>query len=136
MSDDAILIIDDDPDLRDLVRLIAETTNVEVLEATTCMEGIATLRANRDRVRLVLLDYFMPGMEPACCARELCSLTNSSAIVLCTAAVDPPARAAEIGLSRWLAKPFDVDALETLVREAAPQRQASIPSSSGNSRTV
>jgi CheY-like chemotaxis protein len=118
MSDDAILVIDDDPDLRDLVRLIVEPTNVDVVEAATCVEGIAALRANRDRVRLVLLDYFMPGMEPACCARELCGLTNSTAIVLFTAAVDPPARAAEVGLSRWLAKPFDADALETLVREA------------------
>ena len=136
MGGDAILIIDDDPDLRDLVRLVAETTNVDVVEAATCTEGIAALRANRDRVRLVLLDYFMPGMEPACCARELCSLTNSSYIVLCTAAVDPPARAAEIGLSRWLAKPFDLDALETLFREATRQQPESIPSSSGNTRTV
>jgi CheY-like chemotaxis protein len=88
-SDEAILIIDDDPDLRDLVRLIAEGTNVEVVEAATCRDGIAALRANRDRVRLVSLDYFMPGMEPACCARELCSLMDSTAIVLCTAAVDP-----------------------------------------------
>ena len=136
MSDDAILIIDDDPDLRDLVRLVAEPTNVDVVEAATCMEGIAALRANRDRVRLILLDYFMPGMEPGCCARELCSLTSSTDIVLCTAAVDPPARAAEIGLSRWLAKPFDLDALETLVREAARQQPESIPSSSGNTRTI
>ena len=77
------------------------------------------LRANRERVRLVLLDYFMPGIDPACCARELRSLASSTVIVLCTAAVDPAARAAEVGLSRWLAKPFDVDVLETLVREAA-----------------
>jgi DNA-binding response OmpR family regulator len=129
MSDDAILIIDDDADLRDLVRLLAEGTNVDVVEAATCMEGIAALRANRDRVRLVLLDYFMPGMEPVCCARELCSLTDSTTIVLCTAAVDPPARAAEVGLTRWLAKPFDLDALESLVREAAQQHEPTASSS-------
>ena len=35
MSDDAILIIDDDADLRDLVRLVVEPTNVDVLEAAT-----------------------------------------------------------------------------------------------------
>ena len=47
MSDDAILIIDDDPDLRDLVRLVAESMDVDVVEAATCAEGIAALRANR-----------------------------------------------------------------------------------------
>jgi CheY-like chemotaxis protein len=101
MSDDAILIIDDDADLRDLVRLVLEPANVDVVEAATCGEGIAALRANRERVRLVLLDYFMPGMDPACCAKALCSLASSHVIVLCTAAVDPAGRAAEIGLSRW-----------------------------------
>jgi DNA-binding response OmpR family regulator len=132
MSDDAILVIDDDADLRDLVRLVAEPTNVDVVEAATCAEGISKLRANRERVRLVLLDYFMPGIEPACCARELCSLASSTVIVLCTAAADPAARAAEVGLSRWLAKPFDVDALETLVREAARQHPAAPSTASGD----
>lgn len=121
MSDAAVLVIDDDADMRDLVRLVVEPTNVDVLEAATCIEGIAAFRANRDRICLVLLDYFMPGMDPACCARQLCSLTGSAAIVLCTAGVNPAARAAEVGLSRWLAKPFELDALETLVRDAVRQ---------------
>lgn len=119
MNDDAILIIDDDADLRDLVRLVAELTDVDVVEAATCVEGIAALRANRDRIRLVLLDYFMPGMDPPSCAGELCRLVDSTMIVLCTAAADPSGRAAEVGLSRWLAKPFALETLENLVRDAA-----------------
>jgi len=119
MNDDAILIIDDDADLRDLVRLVAELTDVDVVEAATCVEGIAALRAHRDRIRLVLLDYFMPGMDPPSCAGELCRLVDPTMIVLCTAAADPSGRAAEIGLSRWLAKPFALETLEDLVREAA-----------------
>jgi CheY-like chemotaxis protein len=125
MNGDAILIIDDDADFRDLVRLIVEPTHVDVVEAATCVDGIAALRANRDRVRLVLLDYFMPGMDPTCCARELCSLGGSTMIVLCTAAADPSERAAEVGLSRWLAKPFALDALVSLVREAVQERHES-----------
>ena len=119
MSDDAILIIDDDADLRDLVRLVAESIDVDVVEAASCIEGIAALRANRDRIRLVLLDYFMPGMDPTSCAGKLCRLVDSTMIVLCTAAADPSGRAAAVGLSRWLAKPFALEALESLVREAA-----------------
>jgi CheY-like chemotaxis protein len=65
----------------------------------------------------------MPGMDPACCARELCGVAGSTPIVLCTAAVEPATRAAEVGLSHWLAKPFELDALQTLVREAARQHE-------------
>jgi CheY-like chemotaxis protein len=97
------------------------------VEAATCVEGIAALRANRDRIRLVLLDYFMPGMDPTSCARELCCLVDSTMIVLCTAAADPSGRAAEVGLSRWLAKPFALETLESLVREAARLRRPHMP---------
>jgi DNA-binding response OmpR family regulator len=127
MNNDAILIIDDDADLRELVRLVAEAIDIDVVEAATCVEGIAALRANHDRIRLVLLDYFMPGIDPSSCARELCRLVDSTMIVLCTAAADPSARAAEVGLSRCLAKPFAVEALESLVREAARRRQPNVP---------
>ena len=127
MSDDAILIIDDDADVRDLVRLVVEATDVDVVEAATGVEGIAALRANRDRIRLVLLDYFMPGMDPTSCARELCRLVDSTMIVVCTAAADPSGRAAEVGLSRWLAKPFALEALEGLVREATGPRAVTRP---------
>jgi DNA-binding response OmpR family regulator len=127
MNNDAILIIDDDADLRELVRLVAEAIDIDVVEAATCVEGIAALGANHDRIRLVLLDYFMPGIDPSSCARELCRLVDSTMIVLCTAAADPSARAAEVGLSRCLAKPFAVEALESLVREAARRRQPNVP---------
>jgi DNA-binding NtrC family response regulator len=121
MSNDAILIVDDDADLRDLVRLVVEAMDVDVVEAATCVEGIAAFQANRDRVRLVLLDYFMPGMEPASCISAWCSLAGTTLVVLCTAAADPAARAAEVGLSRWLAKPFPLEVLESLVRGACRQ---------------
>src|SRR6476620_10350048 len=100
MSDEAVLIIDDDSDLRDLVRFVVEANGIDVVEAATCAEGIAAVRAHRDRICLVLLDYSMPGMDPTSCARELCRLLDATMIVLCTAAVDPSARAAEVALVR------------------------------------
>jgi DNA-binding NtrC family response regulator len=120
MRDAAVLIVDDDPDMRDLVRFVVEAAaDVDVVEAANCRDGIAAIRANGDRIRLVLLDYFMPGLDPESCTREFCRVAGSATIVLCTAAADPAARAAELGLSRWLAKPFELEALERLVREAA-----------------
>jgi len=120
MRENAVLIVDDDEDLRDLVRFVVEAADFDVVEASTCREAMAALQANRDRIRLVLLDYFMPGMDPAACTRELCRLAGPTLVVLCTAAANPAVRAAEVGLSRWLAKPFEIEALERLVREAAP----------------
>jgi CheY-like chemotaxis protein len=122
MSDTAVLIVDDDPDCRDLVRLIVESTGARAFEAATCREAITVLARERSQVRLVLLDYFMPGMEPPACARTLSELAGTTNVVLCTAALDPAGRAAELGLTRWLAKPFTVPQLERLVHEAMAAR--------------
>jgi CheY-like chemotaxis protein len=120
MSNGAVLIVDDDADLRDLVRLVAQSMGVEVFEAATCKEAIAVLSRERSRIRLVLLDYFMPGMVPLECARALLALAlPASSIILCTAAVDPAGRAAEVGLVRALGKPFSIPDLEHVLREAS-----------------
>jgi len=119
MTDAAVLIVDDDADLRDLVRVAIEEMGVPALEAATCPEGIAVLARERSRIRLVLLDYFMPGMQPIECAHAFLELAlPSTTIALCTAAVNPAGRATELGLSRWLGKPFSLAELEQLVGEA------------------
>ena len=118
MTDAAVLIVDDDADFRDLARMMVEAMGAKVFEAETCREGIAVLSREQSRIRLVLLDYLMPGMQPIECARGFLALATPSSIVLCTAAVNPAGRAAELGLSRSLGKPFSQEEIERLVGEA------------------
>ncbi len=119
MNSDAVLVIDDDPDFRDLVRLHVEAEGVLVFEAGDCLEGVEVLRREGDRIALVLLDYWMPNLEPRCCCDKVLGLVRPTAkVVLVTAAVDPSRRAEELGLAQWLSKPFDFELLSRLVREA------------------
>src|SRR5262249_11361712 len=119
MKEQAVLIVDDDPDFRDMVRMVVEPMGAQVFEASTCCQALELLSRERKRIRLVLLDYFMPGMQPSECARKLSELaTPEATILLCTAAVNPAGRAAEVGLSRWLGKPFSITQLEHVIEEA------------------
>jgi two-component system OmpR family response regulator len=118
MNRDALLIIDDDQDFRELVRLCVTAEGMEVLDAADCVDGIAVLREARDRVGIVLLDYWMPNMEPVRCAKRILELVQPSArVLLVTAAVDAKVRAAELGISEWLSKPFELDCLRSIVVE-------------------
>jgi CheY-like chemotaxis protein len=106
---------------RDLVRMVAEAMGAQVFEAATCDQAFDVLSRERSRVRLVLLDYFMPGLQPSECACALSqSVAPETSIVLCTAAVDARRKAAELGLTGWLAKPFSLPQLERLIQEAVP----------------
>jgi CheY-like chemotaxis protein len=114
MTEQTVLVVDDDQDFRDLVSLVLEGMGTRVLQAATGAEGLALLSREdgHGHVRMVLLDYFMPGMQAKECTVALARLIDPSRVVLCTAAVDAGARAAELGLSHWLGKPFSLQELE------------------------
>jgi CheY-like chemotaxis protein len=115
-SRDRVLVIDDDPDLRELVALLLPDWGLVAVEAEDCASALALIDRERGRLRAVLLDYFMPGLDPRKCTREILSRVEPGvAVVLMSAAVDIGARAAEVGLARWLAKPFELTDLRAAV---------------------
>jgi CheY-like chemotaxis protein len=114
----AVLIVDDDPDFRALVRVCVEAEGMEALEAEDCAHAIDALQSARDRIVLVLLDYWMPHMTPVRCAATLREMARpGTRVVLVSAAVDAKKRAEELGLSQWLAKPFGIDRLRDVLVE-------------------
>ena len=117
---EAVLIIDDDPSCRELVGILGQIWGIPVFEAADCAAGLRILQRDKERIRLILLDYCMPGMHPVDCSAALKATAGPSIpIVLITAAVDPAVRAAELKLSHWVSKPFDMSVLEALFKEAA-----------------
>jgi CheY-like chemotaxis protein len=117
---DSVLIIDDDPGCRELVAMIGQLWGIPVLEAADCAAALRVLEREQKRIRMILLDYFMPGMRPVECTTALTAMAGSSIpIVLVTAAVDPAVRAAELKLSHWISKPFNMSVLEALLKKVA-----------------
>ena len=117
---EAVLVIDDDPSCRELIAMVGQLWGIPVLEAADCAAALRVLQHEKQRIRLILLDYFMPGMRPVDCAAALTAMAGPSIpIVLVTAAVDPAVRAAELKLSHWISKPFDMSVLEALFKKAA-----------------
>ncbi len=56
-----VLVVDDDPDARELVRRVVERRGGQVIEAADGREALALLE--RHAPRLILLDLMMPGMD-------------------------------------------------------------------------
>jgi CheY-like chemotaxis protein len=114
----AVLVVDDDPNFREMMVLAGQLWGITVLEAGNCGQALQVLDREKDRIRLIFLDYYLPGMEPQQCAAALIAKAGPSIpIILATAAVDPAVRAAELKLSQWLSKPFDITALEVLFKK-------------------
>jgi CheY-like chemotaxis protein len=109
---DRVLVIDDDPDFRELMEGLLSAFGLRFSSASDCESALALLHRERTHLRAILLDYWMPGCSPAACAAALREVVGAEVpIVLVTASNDAGLRAAELKLERWLAKPFSPAAL-------------------------
>lgn len=63
VTDATILVIDDDEDVRDVLRDTLESRELTVLTASGGAEGVALYERRADEIDAVLLDMTMPGMN-------------------------------------------------------------------------
>ena len=112
-----ILVIDDDPDLREFLRLMLTSMGFEVTSAANGQEALDDMEGHNPD--LILLDMKRPVMNGGEFCRALEGRDSRPPIVVVTAAPDPAGRAAEVHAEGWLGKPFEYDDLEAMVRRFA-----------------
>jgi len=101
--------------------MIGQLCGTRVIQAGDCSEALRVIAGELPRIKMILLDYFMPGMDPPACAQAIGEKVGPSVpIVLVTAAIDPANRAAELHLDRWIAKPVDPTTLRELISQPIP----------------
>lgn len=111
-----IMIVDDDPDFRQLLHMFLSVKGFDIEEAGTCAEALKIFDHTSENIDVVLLDYYMPGMTPLECVKNLkVHCGNKIPIILLTAAVDASLRAQELDLPHFVSKPFDVEKLIELL---------------------
>jgi CheY-like chemotaxis protein len=135
MASRPILVVDDDPGIREVVALVLASEGYPVVIADDGAEAlrVVTQAAPERAPGCLLLDMRMPVLDGWGVARELKARGIALPIVVMTAAMDAPGWAAEIGAAAYLSKPFDLDhLLETVERvcahgEAAPAAGSPTP---------
>jgi CheY-like chemotaxis protein len=116
-----VLVVDDDPDLRDAIREALESEGHAVLTAGDGKEALDVLRSS-GRVSLILVDLRMPTMDGRQLIRALQRDGNDTPVVVLSALAEAP-RSGKPGPRRitgaveFLAKPFAVDTLLRIVAE-------------------
>lgn len=117
-----VLIVDDDSDIREMVRSLLEEAGFSVEEAADGQEGLDAIRASTTPM-VVLIDSRMPKLngeevlydvqkDPALAAR------HTFVLLTATRQAEPKNLAARLRL-RIVNKPFDIHELTALVSEIA-----------------
>ena len=114
-----ILVVDDDENIRQIVRMCLSDEGYDVREAPN---GLAALEAlDAGRADLILLDLRMPVMDGWEFARQYADTPAPHApIVAFVAALNPDDECARLPAAAILNKPFDLDDLLHAVRTTLP----------------
>jgi len=113
------LIIEDDPDIRNLLCLILSSEGFQVHSEATGMQGLRA--AHQLRPALITLDLGLPDLNGYDVARQLRKITQAPlAMITAYSAPDDELDGIASGASAYLIKPFRPARLRELVRSLCP----------------
>jgi CheY-like chemotaxis protein len=101
-----VLIVDDDPSVRNLLRMTLPVDGFEIVEAENGEEALSLIEGAVPD--LVLLDWAMPGLSGGDVLAELKRRRPELPVIILTAEADPRFRAVSesLGVEAYLTKPF------------------------------
>jgi CheY-like chemotaxis protein len=111
-----VLVVDDEVLLRRAASRLLTSMGCTVTEASTGAEAVARVMERPSRFGLVLMDYTMPEMNGAEASRRLAAIAPDVPVVLSSGYADSVPGVLPPGV-RLLPKPWDLAALQALVRE-------------------
>jgi DNA-binding NtrC family response regulator len=116
-----VLVVDDDPGLRESFRLILED-DYDVLEAADGTQALKIVRSAQ--VDLVLLDIRLPDLDGIEVLERMKALDDGLAVILVTAVqtARTAVAAMKLGAFDYVTKPFEEDEITALVRRAVERR--------------
>lgn len=130
-----VLVVDDDSDTIDLLRIILEPNAFEVITAVNGKDGLE--RVHSDQPDVIVVDLLMPEMDGLAVCQNIRKFSNTPIVVL--SAYDRPGTAEQAlqhGADDYLPKPMNsnllIASLNKLTRRAKAEQRATRPGGNGN----
>lgn len=129
MMRQTILLVDDEPQIRKMVRSLLTRHGYHIIEAADGREALAVLEEGDTRVDLLLTDIVMPGMDGIALADRVWARHPRTPVVYMSGKceIDTVQRhLSERGFG-FVRKPFQIDVLMQAIGEALQTRQRRQP---------
>ena len=115
-----IMVVDDDEDVREIVRMLFEADGYRVLTAADGLEAWRAISLG-ERPAVILLDLMMPHMDGEQFLHKLRTSTLGSVpVVIMSGHTSARERARQLRAADCLTKPFDLDELLRTVDRFLP----------------
>jgi len=117
MIDASILVADDEPQIRRVLRSTLSSQGYVIIEAKTGEEAVDAVR--KEKPDLVLLDVNMPGIGGIAACREIRQSSDAPIIMLTVRNAErDKVQALDAGADDYVVKPFGIEELLARIRAA------------------
>ncbi|MGL5437064.1 MAG: response regulator transcription factor [Lachnospiraceae bacterium] len=121
-----ILIVDDEPDIHQLIRRFAEHEGHETMEAANGLEAVALCRENN--FDIVIMDVMMPGMDGFAACKEIRKVKDIPILMLSARGAEyDKVLGFELGVDDYVVKPFSPKELMMRVNVIVSRHRAQSP---------
>jgi PAS domain S-box-containing protein len=115
-----VLVVDDEPGILRMTKMILEKHNYRVLDANDATEALALIAQQKDPIKVVVTDISMPYVDGVALVRVIKKMRPEMSFIASTGQRDE-ARVSELqalGVSNFLGKPYDTQSLLKKVHDA------------------
>jgi two-component system response regulator PilR (NtrC family) len=122
MEKGKILVVDDERSMREFLGIMLAKEGYDV---TQCPDGEAALRqAEEDIFDLAIMDIRMPKMDGIAVLERIKEITPETIVIMITAfaSTDTAVRAMKKGAYDYITKPFKIDEIKIIIRNALEKR--------------
>ncbi len=133
-----VLIVDDEPSLRELLSVVLEVEGYEVQCASNGVEALAVFDRCDGEIEVVIQDVRMPGMSGLDLLKHWKRRAPQLPVIVVTAfsTWDDAVEAMRLGAYNYLRKPFDTDMIRKVVRGAVLRTSRRSDASAGCYRDI
>jgi len=119
MTRKTILVVDDEPQIRSLVKSVLARRHHRILEASDGVEALGIVERPKVIIDLLLTDIVMPGMDGIELARRTASQSPNVRVIYMSAKCEAEAVRLDMDTRGFgfVRKPFDIDELDDQVSQ-------------------
>lgn len=127
MDTKKILIIEDEPNIRELVLYNLKTNGYECIAAEDGIMGITMV--HREKPDLILLDIMLPGKNGFEICKELRDEGNNTPIIMMTAKTEEADKVMglDYGADDYISKPFGIREMMARIKAVLRRYEAAVP---------
>ena len=118
----SVLVVDDESVIRELIKDVLNSKNINVIPASDGMEGYEKFLANKDDIRLVILDIIMPGMDGKELYYKIKKIKKDVKVIITSGYSKHNVKdeLLQAGVDNYLSKPFNINELTALLDNIFP----------------